>query len=160
MDHPAVRRTPYPRIADTGRKVIFGIEQPLYQGIFLREVQALYKLNNCDNIVKIISHRNMVYTDASTKVKERVGCIFLEYISGETLAKTNISRLTSKQKFKIIKQLLSAIETAHYNGIIYRDINPNNIMIDDNGDVIVPFFLLAIECACGENSSVSDLQQK
>ena len=39
------------------RKVIFGIEQPLYQGIFLREVQALYKLNNCDNIVKIISHR-------------------------------------------------------------------------------------------------------
>lgn len=61
------------------RKVIFGIEQPLYQGIFLREVQALYKLNNCDNIVKIISHRNMVYTDAATKVKERVGCIFLEY---------------------------------------------------------------------------------
>lgn len=112
------------------RKVIFGIEQPLYQGIFLREVQALYKLNNCDNIVKIISHRNMVYTDAATKVKERVGCIFLEYISGETLAKTNISRLTSKQKFKIIKQLLSAIETAHYNGIIHRDINPNNIMID------------------------------
>lgn len=119
------------------RKVIFGIEQPLYQGIFLREVQALYKLNNCDNIVKIISHRNMVYTDAATKVKERVGCIFLEYISGETLAKTNISRLTSKQKFKIIKQLLSAIETAHYNGIIHRDINPNNIMIDDNGDVKV-----------------------
>lgn len=37
------------------RKVIFGIEQPLYQGIFLREVQALYKLNNCDNIVKIIA---------------------------------------------------------------------------------------------------------
>lgn len=36
------------------RKVIFGIEQPLYQGIFLREVQALYKLNNCDNIVKIM----------------------------------------------------------------------------------------------------------
>lgn len=33
------------------RKVIFGIEQPLYQGIFLREVQALYKLNNCDNII-------------------------------------------------------------------------------------------------------------
>lgn len=43
------------------RKVIFGIEQPLYQGIFLREVQALYKLNNCDNIVKIISHRCCIY---------------------------------------------------------------------------------------------------
>ncbi len=131
------------------RKVIFGIEQPLYQGIFLREVQALYKLNNCDNIVKIISHRNMVYTDAATKVKERVGCIFLEYISGETLAKTNISRLTSKQKFRIIKQLLSAIETAHYNGIIHRDINPNNIMIDDNGDVkVIDFGICKIKHRC------------
>lgn len=114
------------------RKTIYGIEQRLYQGIFSREVQALYKLNNCENIVKIISHRNMATPD-----KEKVGCIFLEYISGETLADTDISRLTSKQKFKIIKQLLSAIETAHYSGIIHRDINPNNIMLDDNGDVKV-----------------------
>lgn len=73
----------------------------------------------------------------NTYDKEKVGCIFLEYISGETLTNTNISNLTSKQKFKIIKQLLSAIEIAHYNGIIHRDINPNNIMLDDNGDVKV-----------------------
>ncbi len=119
------------------RKTIFGIEEPLYQGIFSREVQALYKLNSCENIVQIISHRNMVYTDKDTGNKEKVGCIFLEYISGETLAKTNIARLTAKQRYKIIKQLLSAIETAHFNGIIHRDINPNNIMIDDNGKVKV-----------------------
>ncbi len=62
---------------------------------------------------------------------------FLEYISGETLTSKNITQLTSKQKFKIVKQLLSAIETAHHEGIIHRDINPNNIMIDDNEDVKV-----------------------
>ena len=126
--------------ADDGlyvRKTIFGIEQPLYQGIFVREVQALYKLNSCDNIVRIIGHRNMIYTDATTKKKEKVGCIFLEYVSGETLAKTNLTFLTVKQKYKIMKQLLVAIETAHYNGIIHRDINPNNIMLDDNGNVKV-----------------------
>lgn len=119
------------------RKTIFGIDQPLYQGIFSREVQALYKLNSCENIVKIISHRNMYSTNQKTKATEKVGCIFLEYISGKTLSKTDVSVLGSKQKFKIIKQLLSAIEMAHDNGIIHRDINPNNIMLDDNGDVKV-----------------------
>lgn len=119
------------------RKTIFGIDQPLYQGIFSREVQALYKLNRSEHIVKILEHRNMIYMDSKTGTKQRVGCIFLEYISGETLAKTDISQLSSKQKFRIIQQLLSAIEVAHNNGIIHRDINPNNIMIDDNGDVKV-----------------------
>ncbi len=119
------------------RKTIFGIDQPLYQGIFSREVRALYKLNTCENIVKILGHRNMVCTNKETNTKEKVGCIFLEYVSGETLSNTDITRITSKQKFKIIKQLLSAIETAHFNGIIHRDINPNNIMIDENGDVKV-----------------------
>jgi len=119
------------------RKAIYGIDQPLYQGIFSREIQALYRLNSCDNIVKIINHSNMVATNSTKQSKEKVGCIFLEYISGETLSNKNITQLTSKQKFKIIKQLLSAIETAHYEGIIHRDINPNNIMIDDNEDVKV-----------------------
>jgi len=126
---------------DTGdfyvRKTIFGIDQPLYQGIFSREVQALYNLNTCDSIVKMLGYKNLVHVNKDTNDREKVGCIFLEYISGEVLSNTNISRLTSKQKFKIIKQLLSAIETAHFNGIIHRDINPNNIMLDDNGDVKV-----------------------
>lgn len=119
------------------RKIIFGIDQPLYQGIFTREVRALSKLNTCDNIVKIIGHRNLTYTNHTTNEKQKVGCIVLEFISGETLANTDILDLTTKEKFKIVKQLLSAIEIAHFNGIIHRDINPNNIMIDDNGDVKV-----------------------
>lgn len=119
------------------RKIIFGIDQPLYQGIFTREVRALSKLNTCDNIVKIIGHRNLTHTNHETNEKQKVGCIVLEYISGETLANTDILSLTTKEKFKIVKQLLSAIEIAHFNGIIHRDINPNNIMLDDNSDVKV-----------------------
>ena len=68
------------------RKTIYGIDQPLYQAIFTREVQALYKLNNCSKIVKILSHKNMQVRATS----ERVGCIFLERIFGETLFKTNL----------------------------------------------------------------------
>ena len=38
------------------RKVIYGIDQPLYQAIFTREMRALYKLNKCQNIVKILGN--------------------------------------------------------------------------------------------------------
>jgi superfamily I DNA and/or RNA helicase len=115
------------------RKTIYGVEQPLYQGIFTREIRALYKLNNCNNIVHIHSDRNM--KDSITK--EIVGCIYLEYIFGETLSKINLTSQSSKEKINILNQLLIAIEVAHSNGIIHRDINPNNIMISDQNNVKV-----------------------
>lgn len=115
------------------RKTIYGIAQPLYQAIFTREIRALYKLNSCSNVVQILAHKNMKISNTN----EKVGCIFLEYIFGEALSKTSLINLSSKDKFSILKQLLNAIEVAHSNGIIHRDINPNNIMITDKKDVKV-----------------------
>ena len=128
------------------RKTIYGVDQPVYQGIFTRELQALQRLNYCENIVKIIGYRNMIVTEADTRSKAKVGCIFLEYVSGDTLSNIDVVKFTSKKKFKIIKQLLSSIEMAHNEGIIHRDINPNNIMIDDNENVkIIDFGICKIK---------------
>ena len=124
------------------RKTIYGISQPLYQAIFTREVRALQVLNSCTNIVKIISFENMIVT----KTEEKVGCIFLEYIIGDTLSKTNVEELSSKDKFSIINQILNAIEFAHSNGIIHRDINPSNIMLtEDNVVKIIDFGICKIK---------------
>ena len=82
------------------RKTIFGVDQPVYQGIFIRELQALKRLNSCENIVKIIGYKNMIVTNVNTKSRDKVGCIFLEYVSGDTLLNIDVVRLTSKQKFK------------------------------------------------------------
>lgn len=115
------------------RKIIYGIDQPLYQAIFTREIRALYKLNKCENIVKILG-------DDYLKVKstnERVGVIYLEFINGIELGKAQIENFSSKDKFSIINQLFCAIEISHSNGIIHRDINPNNIMISEEGNVKV-----------------------
>lgn len=115
------------------RKTIYGIDQPLYQAIFTREIRALNKLNSCSNIVKMISYENAHVKSTGDKV----GCIFLEYIFGETLANINLSDLSSKDKFNILNQILTAIEVAHSNGIIHRDINPKNIMIAEENNVKV-----------------------
>lgn len=124
------------------RKTIYGIDQPLYQAIFTREVRALYKLNRCSNVVQILSHKNMKVKNTG----EKAGSIFLEYIFGEPLSKINLINLSSKDKFNILKQLLNAIEAAHSNGIIHRDINPNNVMVTDNIDVkVIDFGICKIE---------------
>ena len=64
-----------------------------------------------------------------------VGVIYLEYINGIELGKSSIENFSAKERFSIIKQLLDAIEISHSNGIIHRDINPNNIMLTDDKQV-------------------------
>ena len=110
------------------RKIIYGIDHPLYQAIFTREMRALYKLNKCENIVSIVGDDYL----KNTKTNEKVGVIYLEYINGMELGQVSIEELSSKDRFSIVNQLLNAIEISHSNGIIHRDINPNNIMIEDD----------------------------
>lgn len=113
------------------RKIIYGIEHPLYQAVFTREMRALHKLNKCSNIVNILGEDYL----AISTTKEKVGVIYLEYINGIELGKASIENLTAKERFSIIKQLLDAIEISHSNGIIHRDINPNNIMLTEDRQV-------------------------
>ncbi|MCH5193353.1 MAG: protein kinase [Oscillospiraceae bacterium] len=118
------------------KKIIYGINQSsLYQGIFERECNALYRLDNSKYIVKILTHSVEEINGANT------GCIYMEHIDGKTLADIFDSDLLGnydfKEKLKFVKQLLEAVKAAHDAEIIHRDINPNNIMIDCNNNIKV-----------------------
>ena len=115
-------------LGDVYKRQIHGIDHPLYQAIFTREMRALYKLNKSENIVSIVGDDYL----KETKTGEKVGVIYLEYINGVELGKVQIENLSSKEKFSIVRQLLDAIEISHSNGIIHRDINPNNIMVTED----------------------------
>lgn len=116
------------------QKIIYGINQPLYQSIFDRECNALRMLDNCEYIVKF-------YTYSVKDINgEKAGCIYMEHIDGQTIAdmfNVAFDNFHDKEKLKIVKQLLCAVKAAHNVGIIHRDINPNNIMIDCNMNVKV-----------------------
>ncbi len=101
---------------------------------FLKEAELMKRLNhnNICHIHEVGQHEGVYY-------------ISMEYIDGIDLNDFILSNtfLQLKQKFKIVKDVLSAVQHAHDNDIIHRDLKPANIMMRNNGEPVVMDFGLA-----------------
>ena len=93
---------------------------------FQREASAVSKLNH-PNVVD-------VYDVGEYEGKHY---IVMEYIRGRTLKQLISQRgaLHKEEAVNIMKQLTSAVEHAHENHIIHRDIKPQNILVKDDGTI-------------------------
>ena len=72
--------------------------------------------------------------------------IVMEYVEGMTL-KQYIQKndpIPIEKALDIMKQITAAISHAHHNGIIHRDIKPQNILIDHEGNIKITDFGIAI----------------
>ncbi len=71
--------------------------------------------------------------------------IVMEYVKGKTLKQyiQEFSPLSPAKSVQIMKQLTSAMAHAHENGIIHRDIKPQNILMDAEGNVKITDFGIA-----------------
>jgi predicted Ser/Thr protein kinase len=73
-----------------------------------------------------------------------VSFISMELIDGETLEKLLAKRrLPRAEVAQILEQVCAALEAAHQEGVVHRDLKPGNIMIDAGGKVTVMDFGLA-----------------
>ncbi|KMJ58593.1 serine/threonine protein kinase [Bacillus sp. LL01] len=102
---------------------------------FRREAQSATSLDH-PNIVSIydIGEEDDIYY------------IVMEHVKGKTL-KQYIQQYAPVEQYnavEIMNQLTSAISHAHDNGIIHRDIKPQNILVDDYGTVKVTDFGIAM----------------
>ncbi|MEW6196649.1 MAG: serine/threonine-protein kinase [Bacteroidota bacterium] len=101
---------------------------------FKREAKLLAKLDH-PNIIKVLdfgTHKEYFY-------------ISFEYIEGMSLRNLmKTKELTIEQKEKMMIQLMRALYFAHSNQIIHRDIKPENIFIDNNLNVKLGDFGLAL----------------
>jgi len=91
-----------------------------------------------------LSHPNIVNVH-DVGEENHINFIVMEYINGKTLKqviKENI-RLGSGKTLEIVLQIAKALECAHENNIIHRDIKPDNILITENNIVKVTDFGIA-----------------
>ena len=77
--------------------------------------------------------------------EDGINYIVMELVDGITLKKyiEKKSRLSVKEAVSIAIQVAMGLEAAHNNGIIHRDIKPQNIMISRDGKVKVTDFGIA-----------------
>lgn len=79
-------------------------------------------------------------------VNDHLQYIVMEYVDGMTLREYLNERggkLSSRETVHFISQILKALEHAHANGIVHRDIKPQNIMLLDNGQLRMMDFGIA-----------------
>ena len=106
---------------------------PGFSERFTREARALAKLN----------HRNIVTV---YEYGEAGGFLFfiMEYVDGLNLRQLeHAGTLEPHEALAIVPQICEALQYAHDEGVIHRDIKPGNILIDKKGRVKIADFGIA-----------------
>src|SRR5262249_43925551 len=91
---------------------------------FVREARAVAKLN----------HPHIV-TGIDTGTADGYAFFAMEYIDGESLLtylRRRGGRLDEKEALELTRQIALALKHAHQNGMVHRDVKPDNILLDKN----------------------------
>src|SRR5437867_10007910 len=100
---------------------------------FAREAKALARLNH-PNIVSVYDFGQA----------DGLYYFIREYVDGVDLRRMQkTQRLTPQEALSIVPKICEALQYAHDEGIVHRDIKPGNILIDKKGRVKIADFGLA-----------------
>ena len=104
---------------------------------FLREAHAIAR----------ISHPNVLSLYRIDTILDDVPYVVMQYVRGRNLAQQvkSSGRLPLAEARRVIGSVASALEAAHARGILHRDLNPTNILCEeDTGQVFLVDFDLAL----------------
>ncbi len=83
-----------------------------------------------------LSHPNVVRVFDVFEEDDGVTTLVLEYVEGETLADVlRRGAMPPEQAVVLLESLAKALDHAHQNGVVHRDIKPPNVLIGRDGSV-------------------------
>jgi tetratricopeptide (TPR) repeat protein/predicted Ser/Thr protein kinase len=95
-------------------------------------------------LARQVTHRNVIRIFDLGEA-DGIKFITMEYIEGRDLKSLirEKAKFEPKEAAEIIAQVCRALEAAHMEGVIHRDLKPQNIMVDEQGKVSVMDFGIA-----------------
>ena len=95
-------------------------------------------------LARQITHRNVIRI-FDLGQRDGIRFITMEYVEGQDLYSLLRSgeQLTLERKVKIAREICRALEAAHEQGVVHRDLKPQNIMVENSGRVLVMDFGIA-----------------
>jgi len=111
-------------------------------------------------LARQVTHKNVIRIYDLAEA-EGVKFITMEYIPGESLTHVLEKRgkLPAKEAAEMMEKVCLALEAAHSEGVVHRDLKPGNIMLDNQGRVLVMDFGLARSVELPESESGETLDE-
>jgi serine/threonine-protein kinase len=111
----------------TGRKVAIKVLDER----FLSNVEVIQRFGREARAASAVQHEGIVEVLDLDQTEEGLPFLVMEFLEGETLSQRieRKGRLSQQETVRIGMQLLDALAAAHRQGVVHRDLKPDNIFL-------------------------------
>lgn len=95
------------------------------------------------SVMRLVRHFSIVQLYEVMASKKKIYCV-MEYVKGgELFNKVVKGKLKKDVARKLFQQLISAIDFCHSRGVYHGDLKPENLLLDENGNLKISDFGLS-----------------